>query len=352
MKILATSDLHGNITQYKKLLNFIINNKDIEAIFIDGDISVRRSILRDAIIKNIEEKENRIVTPEEKTEIESTKVVDKQYEWFTDIFFPLMKQSSVPIYMNMGNADYKINLNRLRKFFENKKEEIDIILLENNKLIPLKGKNNKEKEELYLYSLSNVSLSSHRNKDWESIDMKNDIEDIKEYFNSHPDSPKKEAHYIVINGIEKRILLSGLKSKNIEGKMILVNEQVSLSQEDTLEEMLENFEKSVSPDVFSKTICLMHAPPYGTPLDIVKGGEHAGSIAFKNFINKNKPLISIHGHIHESVNMSNVFMVDNNINSSKKQSISVSIGNDFKSKVFSFVIFDTKNVLNVQRYQI
>jgi len=102
MIILATSDLHGNVSQYKKLLDYVQQHEDIEAILIDGDLAVRRSILRDAIIKNIEIQEKREVTQKEKKEIESTKVVDKQYEWFTDIFFPLMKQCPVPIYMNMG----------------------------------------------------------------------------------------------------------------------------------------------------------------------------------------------------------------------------------------------------------
>lgn len=131
--------------------------------------------------------------------------------------------------------------------------------MENDKLIPLKGKDN---EELYLYSLSNVSLSSHRNKDWENVDMKSDIEDITNYFKSHPDSLQEEAHTMVINGISRKILLNGLKSRNVEGEMVLVTEQVSLSPDDTLEAMLENFEKRVTSDILSKTICLMHGPPY------------------------------------------------------------------------------------------
>ncbi|OUM59210.1 hypothetical protein PIROE2DRAFT_15327, partial [Piromyces sp. E2] len=120
------------------------------------------------------------------------------------------------------------------------------------------------KEELYLYSLSNVTLSSHRNKDWENIDMKSDIEDIKNYLINHPESSPEEVQKININGVSKKVLLNGLKSRNVNGEMVLITEQVSLSPEDTLESILENFEKSVSPDIFSKTICLMHGPPYVT----------------------------------------------------------------------------------------
>eukprot|EP00833_Pecoramyces_ruminatium_P011748 jgi/Orpsp1_1/1185780/evm.model.c7180000095211.1 len=258
MKFLATSDLHGNISQYKKLINYINQHSDIEAVFIDGDISVRRSILRDAIINNIEIQEKRKITSYEKNEIESTKVIDKQYEWFTEIFFPLIKECKIPIYMNMGNADYKINLERLRDFFDKNRDIVNINLLENNKIIPIKNNN----EELYIYSLSNVTLSTHRNKDWENVDLKSDINDIIEYFNKNSDCAKDEKQYIKINGIKKPILLKGLKSRNVNGQMILINEDVSLSPEDTLESILENFENSVSSEIFSKTICLMHGPPY------------------------------------------------------------------------------------------
>jgi len=85
---------------------------------------------------------------------------------------------------------------------------------------------------------------------------------------------------------------------------------------------------------------------------MIKTGDHAGSLALNNFITKNKPLISIHGHIHESVRMSKEFLVNNSEDDTQKQSISVSIGNDFKSSNFSIVIFDTKKILKAQRYNI
>lgn len=62
-------------------------------------------------------------------------------------------------------------------------------------------------------------------------------------------------------------------------------------------------------------IIIIHVPPYGTILDacpdldknlkiITQGGQvvmkSAGSPAVKDFINKVKPMLSLHGHIHES----------------------------------------------------
>jgi Icc-related predicted phosphoesterase len=63
------------------------------------------------------------------------------------------------------------------------------------------------------------------------------------------------------------------------------------------------------------TICLLHVPPYRSGLDtcpdldknlkiITQGGQvvmkSAGSTAVKKFIEKVQPMLSLHGHIHES----------------------------------------------------
>lgn len=60
----------------------------------------------------------------------------------------------------------------------------------------------------------------------------------------------------------------------------------------------------------SKSIFLFHGPPYQTNLDRVAlkaklidhvpVDTHVGSVAIKRFIENKQPLISLHGHIHES----------------------------------------------------
>jgi Icc-related predicted phosphoesterase len=57
-----------------------------------------------------------------------------------------------------------------------------------------------------------------------------------------------------------------------------------------------------------KTIYVMHAPPFGTQLDIVYSGRHVGSMAIRKFIEEAKPCLSLHGHIHESPHMSGSWM--------------------------------------------
>lgn len=64
---------------------------------------------------------------------------------------------------------------------------------------------------------------------------------------------------------------------------------------------------------FNKSIFLFHTPPYKTNLDRAaldgRMVDHApvdvyvGSIAVKEFIERNQPLITLHGHVHESTRM-------------------------------------------------
>ncbi|MBN1539940.1 MAG: metallophosphoesterase [Candidatus Thermoplasmatota archaeon] len=64
----------------------------------------------------------------------------------------------------------------------------------------------------------------------------------------------------------------------------------------------------------SDAVMLFHAPPYNTGLDLagIKGlmydhaplDPHVGSIAIRRFIEQRGPLLTLHGHIHESARLS------------------------------------------------
>jgi Icc-related predicted phosphoesterase len=64
---------------------------------------------------------------------------------------------------------------------------------------------------------------------------------------------------------------------------------------------MEKLAKNIGP---GKTVYVFHAPPYGTKLDVLHSGEHKGSEAIRKFIEKAQPLLTLHGHIHESPRVS------------------------------------------------
>lgn len=61
-------------------------------------------------------------------------------------------------------------------------------------------------------------------------------------------------------------------------------------------EWSKSIEKSLD---FEKTILLLHGPPYNTNLDVPIEGTHCGNKTTRKFIDRNKPLLVLAGHIHE-----------------------------------------------------
>jgi Icc-related predicted phosphoesterase len=51
-------------------------------------------------------------------------------------------------------------------------------------------------------------------------------------------------------------------------------------------------------------VLVCHAPPYGTPLDQIREGLHAGSTAIRDFIQERQPAYFFCGHIHEAEGVS------------------------------------------------
>lgn len=76
----------------------------------------------------------------------------------------------------------------------------------------------------------------------------------------------------------------------------------------------KDLESLVGGNSLDRSIFLLHTPPYDTPLDLapldgqacdhVPLDPHVGSIAVRRFIETRQPLMTLHGHIHESARLS------------------------------------------------
>jgi len=74
--------------------------------------------------------------------------------------------------------------------------------------------------------------------------------------------------------------------------------------------IMKDINRLVVDEALSQAIFLFHAPPYQTSLDRanldgkkidrVPIDVHVGSIAIKRFIKEKQPLLTLHGHVHES----------------------------------------------------
>lgn len=65
----------------------------------------------------------------------------------------------------------------------------------------------------------------------------------------------------------------------------------------TIEQELAALPAPEDPD---RAVYVIHGPPAGLGLDVVRGGQAVGSRAVARFLERIRPRLSLHGHIHES----------------------------------------------------
>jgi Icc-related predicted phosphoesterase len=58
---------------------------------------------------------------------------------------------------------------------------------------------------------------------------------------------------------------------------------------------------------YGKTVYVMHSPPFHTNLDRLFDGRWIGSRAIRTFVEKYQPYLTLHGHIHESSEISGTY---------------------------------------------
>jgi Icc-related predicted phosphoesterase len=69
---------------------------------------------------------------------------------------------------------------------------------------------------------------------------------------------------------------------------------------------LDRLEREM-PEAAEPLIYVFHGPPYGTALDQIARGVHVGSHESRRFLERHRPLLGLHGHIHESPAISGRF---------------------------------------------
>jgi len=72
----------------------------------------------------------------------------------------------------------------------------------------------------------------------------------------------------------------------------------------TIEQELDALPAPPDP---ARAVYVLHGPPSGAGLDRIRGGAGVGSAATRAFLSRVQPLLSLHGHIHESFEESGVW---------------------------------------------
>lgn len=246
MKVLYTSDLHGEIHLYHELLS-LVTAFSLDIIMIGGDL-----LPSFPPTKRYED-----MVPNQKTFIDQF-----LYPFFNRI---LETTSAQQIYLISGNWD--IGYPYLWK--EPKKGIID-----------LNQRSDHLKNGFELIGYPFVPPTPFRPKDFEKMDDR-----------EAPWPPQKNPSYI--------------RSPDSMDQLISIDPSLYLRGRETIEEDLNHLPKPLQPE---RTIYMMHSPPFGTRLDIIQGGKSAGSRSINTFIEKHQPLLTLHGHIHEAPELSGAYL--------------------------------------------
>lgn len=87
-------------------------------------------------------------------------------------------------------------------------------------------------------------------------------------------------------------------------KIVVVDPEQYFASVMSIEEELE--ELPTARD-YRKTVYVMHSPPFRTNLDRLFDGRWIGSQAIRAFVEKYQPNLTLHGHIHESSEISGTY---------------------------------------------
>jgi Icc-related predicted phosphoesterase len=246
MKFLYTSDLHGEIRLYQELLELSIASS-AEIIALGGDLlpSFPPSKRYDDMIPNQRMFIDEFLLPFLKKIFQTTSV--RQIFLIPgnwDLGYPYLFGEPVE-----GIIDLSQNIYRLRNGYE-------------------------------LIGYPCVPPTPFRPKDYEKMDDR-----------EAPWPPQKNPSYI--------------RSSDRTDRLAAVDPYLYLRGKETIRENLYRLPKPLDP---KKAIYVMHSPPYATKLDLIQTGSSAGSRSIRIFVEKSQPLLTLHGHIHESPELSGTYV--------------------------------------------
>jgi Icc-related predicted phosphoesterase len=236
------SDLHGDVGRYRKLFDAIANEQP-EGVFLGGDL------LPSGL---------------------SSKPVNhgEGEDFISDFFIPELRQckealgDNYPrVFLILGNDDFR-------------SEEPKFLGSGTVGIFEYMHYRRADFDKHIVYGYSHVPPSPFQLKDWERYD-------VSRYVDPGCVSPERGSRTVPLS--ESRARYSTIKN---------------------------DLEKLIGNENLGKGILLFHAPPYKTKLDraaldgkmidYVPLDVHVGSIAVKRFIKARQPLVTLHGHIHES----------------------------------------------------
>lgn len=288
-KIIFTSDLHGNEIQYKKLVEYAIKNF-ANGVIIGGDIAPKN------------------LPKEEFISSQRTFLKNK----LPMLLGPLKaKLPETRIFLMLGNDDCKINEDVLKET-----EESHLYQVIHNRRIKLT-------DNFEIIGYSYVPITPFGIKDWEKYDFSEVPPELKEEY-----LERKRTNY----------RLAAKKSFKEGWRNFAFTPETE--RQDSIQKDLMKEKFTANP---KQTIYVFHSPPNKTNLDQVAKGVHVGSFSERIFIEEQQPFLTLHGHIHETVDVSGSFK------DQIGKTLAMSSGNHNVGEKLAILVFDLDNLKEARR---
>lgn len=242
MRILYTADIHGHSGQYRILFDSAIR-EGVDIIIVGGDLLPKDRNGR---------------TPFLQQQYFSSEMLPLIQRFYDDYFMAYGRVCK--LYLLLGNDDFRAVIPCMN---DNQQQLFQLMYNHNLSII----------DDYRLIGYSYVGFTPFIYKDWERADLDCENERV-----TRPDT-KWQGIIMHLNGSQTDI--------NLE----------PTNRTDTIESNLNNLMKSIG---VGRTILVTHAPPYNTNLDMISPTKHVGSRAVRKIIERYQPIVSLHGHIHES----------------------------------------------------
>ena len=240
MRCFFVSDLHGDVTQYGKLFERV-REETPQAVFLGGDLLP--------------------------SGYRPSAYSDFVGDYLATEFRRLKESLGAdypPVFLILGNDDPRA-------------EERDVLDHDDSRIWDYAHARWHNLEQFSVLGYACVPPSPFLLKDWERYD-------VSRYVDPGCVSPEHGARSVEVPANEQRY-------RTIQKDLVALAEGHDLS----------------------RCICLFHSPPHATGLDRaaldgrmvdhVPVDPHIGSIAIRRFIEERQPLLTLHGHVHESTRL-------------------------------------------------
>ncbi len=256
MRLVYTADLHGDIDSYRSLLDLAVTT-DARAVIVGGDLLPHAITLQTAL--------------------------QAQRDFIAEQLRPLLawfraRHPAIDIYLLAGNDDWAaaiMDLDGLEQAGLAFPLHERVYALTPQPPLPV-GEGTGVRADLYLAGFACVPLTPFSIKDYERRD----------------DRPLPPFSFDM--------------AYTSWGGAIQPTDAAALAARPSIAEALAALAGQSDPQ---RTIYVCHTPPFDTPLDGMPRGRHVGSKALRAFIEQHAPPLTLHGHIHESPEISGRYAV-------------------------------------------